>query len=235
MSIDHIEIERQSTGDQVATALRELIFGGEFAPGAPLQDVPMARAMGVARATFREAIQTLVHEGIVEHRRHRGARVRRLTAGDVHDLYRVRTIIETAAIDAIPAMDLAIPEKELTALEDAVRAIEGGTRTEDSATVADADLAFHRRLVGLAGSDRLLAAFEQLSGETRLCMSVVDRHYEAPEVLAREHREMLRALQRNDRATCRSLLKQHLENGDLRISKVQEKLDNAYDSAEATQ
>src|SRR4029453_15745740 len=92
-------ILRVSTADQVATLLRNKILSGELKPGTPLQEVPLASAIGVARKTIREAMRVLVYEGLVRHSPRRGGSVTALTEEDVADIYKLRRWIELPAVD----------------------------------------------------------------------------------------------------------------------------------------
>ena len=94
-----LRITRQSTADQVAALLRERIVRGELQPGTPLREVPLAASIGISRNTMREAIRGLVHEGLVRHNVHRGVTVTKLTENDVADIYRVRRLLECAAVE----------------------------------------------------------------------------------------------------------------------------------------
>ena len=94
-----LRITRQSTADQVAALLRERIVRGELQPGTPLREVPLAASIGISRNTMREAIRALVHEGLVRHNVHRGVTVTKLTENDVADIYRVRRLLECAAVE----------------------------------------------------------------------------------------------------------------------------------------
>ena len=57
------EIDRSSTTDRVAEALRDMLFSGEVLPGEPLREIGLADAFHVARSTVREALQLLVGGG----------------------------------------------------------------------------------------------------------------------------------------------------------------------------
>ena len=58
-------IDRSSTTDRVAGALREMIFAGDLSPGGPLREVTLAESFGVARSTVREALQVLTAEKLL--------------------------------------------------------------------------------------------------------------------------------------------------------------------------
>lgn len=63
----HVQIER---------LLRKLIVDPTYRQGAPLPaEVELAGKLGVGRQTVRQAMQKLVHEGLIERRRNAGTRV----------------------------------------------------------------------------------------------------------------------------------------------------------------
>ena len=100
-----LDVQLESTAEQVAGALREAIIDGNLAQGTYLREVSLAKRFNVSRNTIREATQILVGERLVTRRMHRGAFVSRLVTDDVHDLYRVRRIVELPAIDGAATMD----------------------------------------------------------------------------------------------------------------------------------
>ncbi|TAJ70187.1 MAG: GntR family transcriptional regulator [Phenylobacterium sp.] len=77
----------------VAQALRAEIQAGERAPGAPLREVALAEAMGVSRATIREALRHLAADGLVQVEKFRGARVSSPTAFELFDQFEIRAAL----------------------------------------------------------------------------------------------------------------------------------------------
>ena len=80
--------ELPSRGDSLAERLR---------PGTELQEVALARELGVSRGPLREAIGRLAAEGLVTVRPRRGAVVRSLSRTEFLELYQVREALEAAA------------------------------------------------------------------------------------------------------------------------------------------
>jgi DNA-binding GntR family transcriptional regulator len=198
-------LARTSVAEQVAGALREAILAGSLGPGTSLREVALAERFAVSRATVREAIRALVTEGLVQHSMHRGAVVAEPTPDDVVDVYRARTAVEVAAAGAAP---LAARE-DLGELADALRAMETAFARRDWNGTAEADLAFHRRLVALAGSPRLDVFYAHLQGELRLLLLLADR--DAPdEGKVAEHRRMLDLATSGDVEGLRSALSAHV-------------------------
>jgi DNA-binding GntR family transcriptional regulator len=205
-----LQIKRASTAEQVAEALREMILRGEVEQGQPLREVSLAATIGVSRNTMREAIRVLAREGIVTHEMHRGAVVTRLTGGDIEDIFRVRRVLELAAL---PATLDAEPE-QLAGLADAVQALASAARLGDWAAIIDADQLFHERLVAGLGSRRLSRFFNAIQAEIRLCMSIVDRSESDPDALVAEHQELLRLILDREVDRCVDVMGGHLDESE---------------------
>jgi DNA-binding GntR family transcriptional regulator len=198
-------VERTSVAEQVAAALREAILAGSLGPGTSLREVALGERFAVSRATVREAIRALVTQGLVQHSMHRGAVVAEPSPDDVVDVYRARTAVEIAAAGEVRRATPA----DLDELADALRAMEGAFARRDWNGTAEADLAFHRRLVALAGSPRLDGFYANLQGELRLVLLLADR--DAPdEGKVAEHRRMLDLAVRGDVEGLRAALSRHV-------------------------
>jgi DNA-binding GntR family transcriptional regulator len=205
-----LQIKRASTAEQVAEALRQMILRGEVEQGQPLREVALAASIGVSRNTMREAIRVLAREGIVTHHMHRGAVVTRLDARDVRDIFRVRRVLEHAALQAT----LGAEPEQLAGLADAVHALELAAQASDWGGIIDADELFHERLVDLLGSRRLSRFFDAIQAEIRLCMSIVDRSTSDTDVLVAEHRELLRLITGRELGRCAEVMGGHLADAE---------------------
>jgi DNA-binding transcriptional regulator YhcF (GntR family) len=94
-------LARTTTARRVAETLRDHILSGRLAPGTPLRETQLSASLGVSRNTLREALRGLAEQGLVTHRPHHGVVVTDLTEDDVADLYRLRSVVELAALPAI--------------------------------------------------------------------------------------------------------------------------------------
>jgi DNA-binding GntR family transcriptional regulator len=70
-------IGRKTLAEELRLHLADEIVRGVLAPGAPLDEMELARRFGVSRTPVREAIRQLDASGLVEARAHRGAVVAR--------------------------------------------------------------------------------------------------------------------------------------------------------------
>jgi DNA-binding GntR family transcriptional regulator len=219
-----LDLQRESSAEQLARALRERILQGAIPPGTPLREAQIVTSAGVSRSTAREALQLLGFEGLVEHSLHRGATVRQLSTTDIADIYRVRRHIETAAADAGGHLT-PDQRRELTgAFEELERAAAG----REWASLVEADLAFHRALVALLGSARLDRLQRALELELRLAFSItafVEREFDDPDPIVADHRLILEHLLDGDAARFRARLLDHLDRHEKSVIRVFEGLD----------
>jgi DNA-binding GntR family transcriptional regulator len=123
----------------------------------------------VSRNTLREAFRLLAHERLLVHELNRGVFVRKLTAQDVSDLYRVRRLVECAAVRTATAPDEAHLKALRGALDDATSAAEEHRWLD----VGTANIHFHHALTALAGSPRVDELMRQIFAELRLAFSVM--------------------------------------------------------------
>lgn len=175
-------MERVSLTDQVVHAIREEILDGALPPGTSLREAALTERFEVSRSTVREAIKSLVGEGLVTHEHHRGAIVRVHTAADVEDLLVARLVVERAVGAAGPAEYLGAAAE----LERMRRAVS----RHDWRAAARADEAFHHALVAALGSPRLAVFHGQLQAELRLLLVTADRE-QPEENKVDEHAQLL--------------------------------------------
>ena len=83
--------------ESVHSALQELIFSGELAPGSPLSVPALAARLNVSRTPVREAVQQLIYEGLATHTRNAGARVTLLDEEAVKSVFDVREVLDGLA------------------------------------------------------------------------------------------------------------------------------------------
>ncbi|MFH8753453.1 GntR family transcriptional regulator [Streptomyces rimosus] len=210
---DRVLLGRSSTAERVADILRDRITEGYFPPGARLSEESIGGALGVSRNTLREAFRLLTHERLLVHQLNRGVFVRIVTVADLDDIYRVRTLVECAAVRS-----LGEPPYPVGAMEAAVLA--GETAFEERAwrDLGTANLRFHQAVVGLAGSPRMDELMRGVLAELRLVFHVMDdpRRFHAPYLT--RNRQIIEALEAGDAAEAERLLESYLEDSRAQLS-----------------
>jgi DNA-binding GntR family transcriptional regulator len=209
-------IQRHSTTEQAAEAVRQAILSGRLLPGTPLREAALAAELGVSRSTIREAARTLESEGLVRYQMNRGIVVTEITAEDVADIYAARAAVELAAVDALTGhRDPAVYQNLAGLVEQIERAFGRG----DVAAVLDGDRLFHATLVAATGSPRLRRFYRQLQQEQRLALALSERSRRELGRTADDHRQLLDAL-RGSRSQARAQLIAHLNAGAAELQRL---------------
>lgn len=209
-------IQRQSTTEQAAEAIRQAILSGRLPPGTPLREAALAAELGTSRSTLREAARTLESEGLVRYQMNRGIVVADVTGPDVADIYAARAAVELAAADALTAhRDPEIYQKLADLVDQIERAFERG----DTAAALDGDRLFHATLVAATGSPRLCRIHGQLQQEQRLALALAERSRRELGRTADDHRQLLDALHRSP-AQARTELTAHLQAGAAELQRL---------------
>lgn len=134
--------------DRPEDRLRQAIVDGRFLPSERLIEVDVARALGVGRSAVRTALARLEHEGLVEHERHRGARVRLVSAREAVEILETRAVLEGVAARH------AAGQATAGDVEDLERILEGMRRRLDAGDLlgaSDENAVLHGRILEISG------------------------------------------------------------------------------------
>lgn len=138
--------------------LREAIVTGRLQPNERLIEIDLAQSMGVSRTVIRTALARLEHEGLVEHERHRGARVRLVEETEAVEILEARAVLEGLAARLAAQRATRQDTSELKAI---LRAMARLRKAGDLLGVSDENVRLHRRIIetsGHATAARLIAA-----------------------------------------------------------------------------
>jgi DNA-binding GntR family transcriptional regulator len=193
-----------SVVDALTASLRSRVLDGHIDAGVGLTETDVANDYEVSRPTAKTAISQLVQEGLLRREAHRSAHVPSLSRADVEDLFLVRIPLELEVVRRIAGT--AIPQ----AAADAVTELTNVPTEAGHSRFVEADLRFHRALVGALDSPRLNRLYQALSGEIHLSM-VQSRHALGRDRIVAEHSGVLAALVRGDAELAETLMRAHLE------------------------
>ena len=190
----------QTTSSAVIQLLRQSLDRGRWSPGAPLRQEDIAAELGVSRVPVREAFFQLQAEGLVQVVPNKGVYVRRVSAGNLKELFRMRRLLECDVLaEAVPLHDAA----SFNRLDTVQAALDKASAVADWVA---GDREFHEALYAPADRPETLAMIRRLR-------HLVDRFYFArmkPSTRAQawheEHHGLIRAVRRRDAASaCRQL------------------------------
>ncbi|MFD3541557.1 GntR family transcriptional regulator [Streptomyces sp. NPDC058662] len=198
---------RHSVRGQILDALRAALIEGELVPGGIYSGPALGERFGVSATPVREAMQQLAVEGAVECLPNRGFRVLSRTPRDLAELAEVRALLE---VPVMLRLARTAPPAAWEALRPAAAATAEAAAAGDVPGYADADRAFHRQVLALAGNSRLVQVAEELHRRAQWPLPGAPRVRRADLVAdAAEHAALLEALIAGDLAVVESLVREH--------------------------
>src|SRR5215831_17391648 len=78
----------------VQKEIERMILSGELTVGAKLNEVAVARRLGVSRGPVREAFRALEESGLVHQEKNRGVFVRQVSVEEAEEIYEVRAALD---------------------------------------------------------------------------------------------------------------------------------------------
>ena len=205
---ERIELVRSNSLPMlVQRELERMILAGELAVGAKLNEASVAAMLGVSRGPVREAFRALEGAGLVRLEKNRGVFVRQIGIAEADDIYDLRAVLDEfagrRAAQNAGALDVADLRSRLERME---RAVGRG----DLDAYHEANLAFHDRLVELAGNAKLLALYRRLVNELSLYRRATLDQQGIPSVSLQEHRGIVDCIASGQAAAAGRLLHDHV-------------------------
>lgn len=201
------QINNKPLRERVVDALREAIISGDLKPGQTLVETELATRMGVSRAPLREALQILSGEGLVETAHYRGTTVRRLTKVDIEELYSLRAVLETFAIQRVMAQN---PQEAALQLRQCYEQMLAAAESNDLKQVNLLDRAFHDTLIELSGHSLLMNTWSVVSMRVRQVMALLNRRNSNLKQIAYNHLPIIEAIEAEDAEKAVALIQKHV-------------------------
>jgi DNA-binding FadR family transcriptional regulator len=211
--------------EQVVRRLSADIAAGRLAPGERLpSERELARALGVGRASVREALAALANQGLLETRPGSGSFVAAGAAARRHelphdaspsDVLEARALLEPQVARLAAARTPGAPDPDLDELLAAMEEPFDLAEPGDRARWSDADRLFHRRIAALTGNPVLLALADQIAArmDEPLWRRLRDESVATPgrtALHAAEHRMIAEAIADGDGAAAEFYATQHI-------------------------
>lgn len=193
----------------ILAEIRRAILSGDVPPGSLIPVDETAEVFGVSRIPIREALKTLIGEGLVDHRPRAGYTVASLTVEEFREIYIVRGVLEIAALTA--AVGNAGPEDDRRAAR-ALEALDQAMEVEDYQAYQRESRQFHLALVSPSRMPRLLHMIElvwNLTEPIQLMKHITEAHRDH---LHDQHAAIMQAFSGRDSAELLAVSRSHLDN-----------------------
>jgi DNA-binding GntR family transcriptional regulator len=206
-------VRRSVLADQVKDHLLEDILSGRYPPHSRIVETQVARELGTSQAPVREALRGLEAIGVVDILPFRGARVRRPATDEILEAIELRAELESfGARRSVPRLSPEDVQGLTRSLETMQRAAAAGDRHE----LAEADAAFHARLIALSGNATLERLWRSLEPFARTYLTSlvpgVDVRW-----TAELHVPIVRALQGGDVDEVVAAIRAHFDEAGAKI------------------
>jgi DNA-binding GntR family transcriptional regulator len=183
--------------DALKSAIRENIYP----PGHFAAEIKVAAQLGMSRTPVHEAAIRLQEEGLVEVLPRRGIRVRNISHNDIRETYELTIALESMAAEVLAARPASAAVNRIVArLEAETRTMESALRKNDLDRWAAADDRFHEILTSECGNGRLSRMASTIRDQTHRARLLTLRLRPLPVRSALEHRAIIEAIRKGDRA-----------------------------------
>lgn len=205
-------IETSKISEHAYQIIRDKIASKEFQPGQRLDLDEMERQLGISRTPLREALYRLELEGLVYVAPRSGTYVTNPSAEEIAESFDVRTALEVYSLKLAARR---ATDADLAGLRALVAELSELVRCEDRMSIyaryLTIDHEFHRRLIALAGSQRLCAAHERENLHAQMARVRYRRPESELDLAQAEHERIISALEAQDTASARAEMEAHLE------------------------
>lgn len=202
-------LQRVSLREQALVIVRQAIVSGEIGPDEIYSASALATRLGVSNSPVREAMLTLVNQGILEPVRNRGFRIVPISDHDLDEIGEMRRMLE---IPGVAALIGRARDEDIEALRPVAEEIDRAARSGDVSVFLEADRRFHLGLLELGGNTRLVETVAQLRDQTRLYGVSTLAERGTLQQTAPEHFEILDALLARDTAAVEQVMARHLDH-----------------------
>ena len=198
-------VTNQTRRDAVVHELRRAIMAGELAPGQRVREVHVAQQMGISRPTLHEAINQLIHEGLLEQEPYRGVVVASIDAKFITDMASVRVALETLAAKAIAAD----PDGSREIVKQAWQAYRAAHDTQNPQRLHEAHIDLHRSIWSASGNALLKRIWSIMEAQINAAISVDEDARADPERALHVHERLIDAIFGGDPSAIEAEVERH--------------------------
>jgi len=210
---------RQSRADQVYQQLKRDVAEFKLVSGDRFTENELCLRLGVSRTPVRQALFRLLQEGYVEVLFRSGWRVLPFDFDQFEQLYDLRMVLETTAVQRLCADGERVDRGLLEQLT-AIWLVPLADRSTDTVQVAQWDEAFHCALVAAAGNAEMARVHRDVTDRIRIIRRLDFTKQARIDATYEEHAKILRAIQRKRGDQAAMLLRAHIATSQAEVRKI---------------
>ncbi len=209
------------SSERAYTAIRKLLVEFKLKPEERINEVQLAKSLGVSRTPIREALNRLASEGFVTLTPNRGFFFRALNIDDLLDLYELRSIVECAAFTL---MCQRADDDGIARLQAYWNEARQGYTERDPDEILHLDEGFHLLIAELSGNPEIRNQLSAINARIRFIRRIQIEHVSHDQGLVLTHSQIVEAAVERNAAKGTELLKAHIE---MTVSATQRALKDA--------
>ena len=212
-------IDVSNINEKVYNYIKTNIINYNYPPGYNLNLNQLSEMLGVSHTPIKDSLFRLAGEGLVEIAPRKGTYVKDVTLEDIHEILKVRIILETAAVEAITA---GLKDEQLsrfTGLYEQMLSVRVGENDVASyKAYMERDSEFHLLFFQILGNQRLLNIYRNLNAHIQIVrFRLLDRRGKNV-TTDQEHAMILEALQERNPGKAKEAVRQHLLSLDAALT-----------------
>ena len=210
---------RRSRADEVYEQLKRDVAEFKLVSGDRFTENELCERLGVSRTPVRQALFRLQQEGYVEVLFRSGWRVLPFDFDQFEQLYDLRMVLETTAVQRLCADGERVDRALLDKLA-AIWLVPVAERSADTVQVAQWDEAFHCALVVAAGNGEMARVHRDVTDRIRIIRRLDFTKQARIDATYDEHAKILRAIQRKRGEQAALLLRAHIATSQAEVRKI---------------
>ena len=200
--------------EQVYEQIKHDIITCRLAPGAPLSESQFLDQFKVSKTPIREALTSLVQDGLVEYTPNRGFMVTTVSVADIQEIFNTRIFIET---ELFRLAIKRISDAEIDELEKKSKIEIDSKSPHYVETFLESNRKFHIALAAAGGNSRLLSYYETLMNEAQRLFHMDISHHHNEFRWGHGHEGIIDALRNRDAETGVAVICDTLQTARKRI------------------
>lgn len=199
--------QSKPTKSSIVSQLEQDIIFGRLHPNQRLVENELINRFTTTRHTIRVAIEKLVNLGLAVHHPNKGAHVKDYSIEQIEELYEIRDVLQTYAIQRMP---LPAPAKIIATLEELLRRHHAAEEANAMSDIFEINNAFHDEFFKQCGNTALAEAIRNYAWKTHPIRSrgFLDPYYRDKAI--HDHEAIIEALCHCERERLITLNSRHI-------------------------
>lgn len=202
-------LNRSSLSEQAAAALRKLILRNVLTPGSSVTEREVSEQLGTSRTPAREAIRTLIQEGLINVSETGRLSIVKHDLDTVIHLVRVLGALEGLAAELAATNASKATLRKITEYHEEMAQ---SVADKSDFKYFDKNIAFHAAIVAASGNPALMQTHKLINDQLYQARFQSSRRQDRREIAIVEHAAIVKALQEGNGTEAREAMLRHLSS-----------------------